>query len=186
ENVELFSSMGKNIVLGTTGWYDKKDEIEKIVKKQGNGLIWGSNFSIGMQMLFRIVRKAAALMDKVDGYDIMLHEMHHMRKKDSPSGSGISLANIILDEVSRKKGIFSETAHEQINPNKLHLSSTRGGEIHGTHTVYLDSLSDTIELTHRAKNRSGFAKGALTAARWIKGKTGFYKFDDILDELWQS
>lgn len=183
-NIKIFAEHGKNIVVGTTGWHDRTDEVRRIVEANNVGLIYGSNFSMGMQMFMRIVRRAGQLVDKLDGFDVMLHEMHHHRKKDSPSGSAVTLANILLEELSRKKSMQSETAHDAIESDKLHVSSTRGGEITGLHTVYIDSLADTLELTHRAKNRSGFALGALSAARWINGRKGMFEVGDMLKEIW--
>lgn len=183
-NLLACANLKKNIVIGTTGWYDKKDEFKSIVQESDIACVWGSNFSVGMQMFFRIVSSAASIVEKADDYDIMIHELHHKRKKDSPSGSAISIANIILDKVSRKKGILDDTARELIDEELIHLSSTRGGEITGIHTVYLDSYADVLELTHRAKNRTGFAVGSLLAAQWILGKKGFHDFSDVLNEIW--
>ena len=184
ENVEILAKHEKNIVIGTTGWQDDRLEIEDIVKESGIGVVWGSNFSLGMQMLFRIAKYAGKLVNKIDGYDVMLHEMHHKRKKDSPSGSALTLAEILLEELDFKNKILTETAHEKISPKDLHVSSTRGGEVTGNHTIYIDSAAESIELSHRAKNRSGFAAGALTAAKWIHGKSGFYEFSDVLKDIW--
>ncbi|MGA2297252.1 MAG: 4-hydroxy-tetrahydrodipicolinate reductase [FCB group bacterium] len=185
ENIKILSNMQKNIVLGTTGWLHKESIIKDMVKFSGIGFIHSSNFSIGMQMFSRTLRYASQLMNKIDGYDIMLHEIHHKRKKDSPSGTAMTLADIIIKEVDLKKEIITYAMDGPIAPEQLHVSSTRGGEIFGTHTVYIDSLADTIELTHRAKNRSGFAMGALTAAKWIHGKKGFFDFDEMLKNLWE-
>lgn len=185
ENIDILTKMRKNVVVGTTGWLDKLDYVKNNVERIGTGLVYGTNFSIGMQMFFRIVRNAAQLINKTSDYDIMLHELHHHRKKDSPSGSAKTIANIIIDEVETKNAILEDTARTKISPKMLHLSSTRGGEIFGRHTVYIDSIADTIELTHNAKSRHGFATGAITAAKWIKGKHGVYDFSTILDELWK-
>ena len=183
-NIEILTALGKNIVLGTTGWYDKKDMIEKMVADRGVGLVYGSNFSTGMQMFFRIVERSSKLINFSDEYDIMLHEMHHHRKVDSPSGSAKTLGDIIIANVDSKSKTYEETAHEKIDSEALHISSTRGGEITGTHTVYIDSGADTLELTHRAKNRSGFAGGAVKAAEWIHTKKGMHDFSDMLAGLW--
>lgn len=185
ENIKSIAKLHKNIVIGTTGWLDKLDEVREIVSEAGIGLVYSTNFSIGMQMFFRIVRNAAALMNKTDGYDIMLNEMHHHRKKDSPSGSAKTLANIILEEVDTKTTILDDTARSQIGKEMLHLTSTRGGEIFGKHSIYIDSLADTIELKHNAKNRYGFATGALQAAKWIFAKKGIYDFSDYLELMWK-
>ena len=184
DNVTKLAKMGKNIVLGTTGWYDREDELKSIVEKYDVGLVWGSNFSIGVQMFFRMVNKISEIVDKVEDFDIMMHEMHHYRKKDSPSGTAETLANIILENVARKTSKEINAIQGDVDRSKLHVSSTRGGEITGRHTIYIDSISDSIEVTHRAKNRSGFALGSLSAATWIKDKKGFYVFDDVLDSIW--
>lgn len=184
DNVRILTKMKKNVVLGTTGWYDKIKEIKELTEKHEVGLVWGSNFSIGMQMFFRIVDQAAYMMSKIDGYDILLHELHHSRKKDSPSGTALTLAKKIQRQLASKIEVLEETSHKQIETHQLHVTSSRGGEFPGTHTVYLDSLADTIELTHRARNRSGFALGALTAAKYIHGKKGFYEFSEMLEKIW--
>lgn len=184
KNVMILAEHKKSIVLGTTGWYDYKKEVKDIVEKNNVGLVWGSNFSIGMQMFFRITKEASRLMNKVENFDIMMHEMHHARKKDSPSGTAVSLANIIIEQVASKTKIEKNAIDGQIANDVLHVSSTRGGEVTGRHTVYIDSVSDSIELTHRAKNRSGFALGSLTAANWINKNKGFHSFDDLLNNIW--
>lgn len=180
KNVRNIAEAGKNIVLGTTGWYENYDEIKEIIEKNNVGLVWASNFSVGMNIFFKIIGFASELINKTDDYDIMLHELHHKRKKDSPSGTAESLAKIILERVSTKSEAFKETAHEQIKQEQLHVTSTRGGEIFGTHTVYIDSLADTLELTHRARSREGFALGSLKAAELIHGKKGMYEFPELL------
>jgi 4-hydroxy-tetrahydrodipicolinate reductase len=180
-NIEILASKKKSIIIGTTGWYSNFDKIRQIVEESGIGLVYGSNFSVGMQMFFRIVRKAASLLNNTQDYDIMLHELHHHRKKDSPSGTALSLAKIIQKEFQSKSKLLIDTSHGKIEPDQLHVTSTRGGEITGTHTIYIDSKADTIELTHRAKDRSGFAMGALMAAKWLYGKSGFYDFNEVMD-----
>jgi 4-hydroxy-tetrahydrodipicolinate reductase len=182
-NVEILTSKKKSIIIGTTGWYSKIDKIRQIVEESGIGLVYGSNFSVGMQIFFRIVRKAASLLNNTQDYDIMLHELHHHKKKDSPSGTALSLAKIIQEEFHSKSKLLIDTSHGKIEPDQLHVTSTRGGEITGTHTIYIDSIADTIELTHRAKNRSGFAMGALMAAKWLYGKSGFYDFNEVFESL---
>ncbi len=185
-NIETLCDLKKNIVVGTTNWQENKDYIRKRIEKAGVGMVYASNFSIGMRMFFKIIEQAAVLMNKTQGYDIFLHEMHHHRKKDSPSGTAVELADVILANVDAKKEVMKETVHGEIYPEQLHVSSTRGGEIPGYHSVIIDSLADTIELSHRAKNRSGFAMGAIIAANWIHQKKGFFNFDDVLKNIWQD
>jgi len=186
ENVKKLSLLKKNIVLGTTGWQAHTEEIEKWVKENDIGLVYGSNFSVGMQMFFRITEYTSKMLNKFDDYDIMLHEIHHRRKKDSPSGTAKSLAAIIMNEIKRKKRLVEDTMHGAIEPDMLHVTSTRVGEVAGTHSIMIDSEADSIQLIHRAKNRKGFAEGALLAAEWIHGKKGFYDFKDVMSDLWNK
>ncbi len=183
DNFNKIMSLGKSYVIGTTGWYDKIDHFKADTEAANGSCVWGSNFSIGMQTFYKIIENAGKFIDKIDEYDISVNEIHHRRKKDSPSGSAIAIANILLDNIERKTDIEEETCHEQIDKNAIHVSSTRLGAVTGTHTVYFDSQADTIELTHRAKNRTGFAKGALVAAKWIAGRKGFYSFNEVIDDL---
>jgi 4-hydroxy-tetrahydrodipicolinate reductase len=183
DNIKFLSGIGKNVVVGTTGWHDKLEEVGLIIEGSGTGLVYGSNFSVGMNIMYSIIRTAAGKVNSFPDYDVMIHEIHHKRKKDSPSGTALSIAKIILDEVNIKNRILSDMVNGQINPEVLHVSSLRGGEIPGTHTVIIDSPADTIEITHRAKNREGFAAGALLAAKWIAGRKGLFEFSEIFDQL---
>jgi 4-hydroxy-tetrahydrodipicolinate reductase len=180
ENIRILAEMGKNIVCGTTGWNEKKDYVRDLIISNNVGLVYASNFSIGMRLFFNIIEDSAKRFSGFTEYDVMLHELHHKRKTDSPSGTAITLAQILLDNLDSKTEIVSDKIEGRISPDVLHVSSTRGGEIAGTHTVYFDSFADTIELTHRAKNRSGLALGALKAVELIEGKKGFYEFGDLL------
>lgn len=183
KNLISFAEKGKNVVMGTTGWYDNKDEFKEIVDKNDIGFIWGSNFSIGVNLFFKIIENASKLAGNLDSFDWMIHEMHHKRKKDSPSGTAESLADIIIKNVNSKSGKETNKIDGQVDSSKLHVSSTRGGEINGRHTIYIDSISDSIELTHRAKNRKGFAQGSIVAANWIYSKKGFFNFKDVFEEI---
>ena len=179
-NVNIIAKIKKNLVIGTTNWEKHFDDVKSIVEKSNIGVLYSSNFSIGMQKFFKIVEYSAKLFNNFDDYDFMLHELHHKRKIDSPSGTALTLGNIVINELENKTEIVTETLHNKISPNSLHISSTRGGEIAGTHTIFIDSVADTIELTHRAKNRTGLARGALFAANLIFNKTGFYNFADVI------
>lgn len=185
-NVELFCALRCPFVIGTTGWYDKLSDVEAMVDAAGIGCVWGSNFSIGVQMFLRIVRTAAIMAHDSPDYDIMVHEWHHHRKRDSPSGTAISVAHVIIDEMERKNHIAVETQYEPIDPSALHVTSTRGGETVGRHIVTLDSAFDTIDIVHNSKNRSGFAHGALLAASWIAERKGFYEFTNVFPEIHAS
>jgi 4-hydroxy-tetrahydrodipicolinate reductase len=166
-----------DIVVGTTGWGAHLSEIKNSVKD--SGLLYTSNFSVGMNIFFRLVKRAAELMNNSPGYDPYIHEIHHRQKADSPSGTALTLAGILINGMDRKKEILTKPPDGKIAPEILHVSSTRTGTGSGTHTVGFDSEGDVIELRHVAKNRRGFALGALTAARWLRGRKGVYTMDDV-------
>ncbi|PYS32537.1 MAG: hypothetical protein DMG14_34300 [Acidobacteria bacterium] len=144
-----------------------------------SGLLYSANFSLGMNYFFRIVRRAAELMNRATEYDPYVHEIHHRQKVDSPSGTALRLAEILLEAIDRKKEILAKPPEGKIGPEMLHVSSTRAGVVAGTHTIGFDSEADSIELKHVAKTRRGFALGALTAARWLRGRKGIYTMDDV-------
>jgi 4-hydroxy-tetrahydrodipicolinate reductase len=180
ENIKKVAALGKNMVVGTTGWYDKMDEAKSIVEEANTGLIWSGNFSLGVNIFFRIVGNAANIIDKFDDYDVFVHEFHHNQKADSPSGTALMIGKLLISSIQRKDKIVTEELKRKIEPNELHVSSTRGGSIPGTHIVGFDSKADTIELKHVARSRQGFAVGALRAAEFIKGKKGFFDIDSMM------
>ena len=180
DNIESVAECGKSIVVGTTGWYDKLEQVKKLVKEKKIGFLYASNFSLGVNIFSQVVTDASRLFDKYSDYDVSIHEVHHKGKADSPSGTALSLGSAVLHSSKRKTEILHETSHGQIKPHQLHITSTRVGHVTGTHTVLFDSESDSIELVHRAKNRRGFALGAVVAAEWLKGKKGFYTMRDVI------
>ncbi len=181
-NISRYAEIGISCVVGTTGWYDRMDEVSGIVGER-IGCIWSGNFSVGVHLFFEMVRKAAAVMDGFGAYDCMVHEFHHNKKADSPSGTAAMIGKILIDGLDRKSAVVTEMLDRPIEAHELHVSSTRGGAIPGTHTVIFDSPVDSIELTHRARNREGFAAGSITAAEWIDGRKGFFSIDDLLQSL---
>lgn len=183
ENIKKISKFKKNIVVGTTGWYDKLEEVKKIVKEEKIGLIWSGNFSLGVNIFFKIIENSAKLINNFDDYDVFVHEFHHNQKADSPSGTAVMIGKILLENIKRKNKIVSEELKRKILPNELHISSTRSGSIPGTHIIGFDSSADTIELKHTARNREGFALGAIKAAEWINGKKGFYDINDMMKTI---
>jgi 4-hydroxy-tetrahydrodipicolinate reductase len=179
-NIETMVAWRKPLVIGTTGWLESLDRVKGLVRDHGGRLIYASNFSVGVNIFFRIVREASRLFEGQPSYDVALHEIHHTGKADAPSGTALSIADIILGEIGRKSGILATPPDGKIAPELLHVTSQRLGATVGTHSVSFDSPADTIELVHRAKDRSGFALGALMAARWIAGQgPGIYKFEDL-------
>jgi 4-hydroxy-tetrahydrodipicolinate reductase len=173
----------KPIVVGTTGWSNHLPKIEALVKKHQTGLIYASNFSLGVNIFFHLVRATAQVMDRFQDYDAFIQEIHHKNKLDSPSGTALTIGQLVLQYLHRKKELLSEPPLGKIRPEQLHLSSTRGGSVVGTHVLTFDSAADSIELKHTAKDRSGFALGSLLAADWIVGKKGLYTMDDLFQNL---
>ncbi len=183
ENIRRCAAAKTNMVMGTTGWYGDMGEAKGIVERSGIGFIYASNFSIGVNLFFRIVRNSARLMDKFPEYDVSGFEMHHTQKKDSPSGTARSLSDIILGGMERKDKAVYDRLDRKVEERELHFASLRCGETPGIHSIYFDSLADTIELRHAARGRTGFASGAVKAAEWIKGRKGFYTIDDLMEEV---
>lgn len=155
---------GIPLVVGTTGWYQHMDKVRELVNERKGAVLYGSNFSIGMNFFFKAIQAIAPVMKY--NYRGNIVERHHIHKKDKPSGTAVTIRKIL------------ESTGE-----KVEVASVREGETVGMHLVMLDSLNDTILFTHDAKSRVGFAEGAVRAAEWIKGKTGFYEFPEIVDQL---
>ena len=167
-NVEAAARAGVHVVVGTTGWSDKRGRVERMVQESGIGLVYGANFSLGMNLFFEIVSHSARLIGMLPQYDAYMCEEHHRAKKDAPSGTALNLLDLMRPHLS--------------NPN-LNIASVRAGSIPGTHVVGFDSEADTILLEHRARSRQGFAEGAVLAARWIAGRKGFYDFRQVFREI---
>jgi 4-hydroxy-tetrahydrodipicolinate reductase len=169
-------------VIGTTGWYDHLDEVQEMVDEQEASLLYAPNFSLGLAVARRALSAAGPLIDQLEDYDAFVHEMHHTKKVDSPSGTAEMLGEALVEMLDRKSYVETETQHDQIDPEALHVTSTRCGSVFGEHTVGFDGSFDRIELSHSAKSRAGFAYGAVRAAEWLNGRTGLYTLDDVLDD----
>lgn len=180
DHIRRYTELKLNAVIGTTGWYDEIDQVRSWMQGQDGAILYAPNFSIGVALVSRLAEAAAAMIDGLPEYDVSVHETHHRMKLDSPSGTALHLAQILLDKLSRKKRLETETQHQTIAADALHVSSARTGHVIGDHTISLDSPFDLIEISHHAKNRDGFAFGALRAAEWLKGKTGLFTLDDLL------
>ena len=166
-NAEACIRAGRNIVIGTTGWYDHLPRLRELVRTAGTGLLYGSNFSIGMNLFFEIVQASAPALNFE--YSGQIFERHHAQKKDAPSGTAVTLQKIIRESSSQK--------------DDLEIVSFREGDAVGMHELVFNSAADRIYLCHDAKSRRGFAEGAVLAAEWIAGKKGFYDFKDVWREL---
>jgi len=172
-------------VTGTTGWYEKLPEISRAVTEAGSSLLWSSNFSLGVNVFFRVAAHAAKLIDPFAEYDVGGIESHHNKKADSPSGTAKTLVERVLAQMTRKKKAAYETLERPPAADELHYASVRVGSVPGTHSLFFDSAADTIEITHTARNREGFAAGAVLAAQWLvtKKRTGVFSMDDALAEI---
>ncbi len=165
ENITACLHAGKNIVVGTTGWYSELPQVRKMVESGNSGLLYASNFSIGVNLFFEVARSAAAALQH--RYFGQIFERHHAHKKDAPSGTAISLQKLIQDT----------------SGTELEITSFREGDVVGMHELVLDSPSDTIYLCHDAKSRHGFAEGAVRAAEWLAGKKGCFDFKDVWRQM---
>ncbi len=158
------------LVVGTTGWLSEIEGVRRLVEGCDGALIYGANFSVGVQIFYRLAARAAELFRNVEAYDPFIEEAHHKRKRDAPSGTALQLEKIAAQGLGRE----------------VPVSSTRAGYIPGTHRLGFDSQADQIRITHEARSREGFAAGALMAAEWIVGRTGFYEFSEVFDQIIQS
>lgn len=181
-DIQKVADLGINLVVGTTGWYDHLPEVKRVVQKAKIGFIYAHNFSIGVNLFFQIVNSASKLISKYDSYDVYGVEIHHRGKKDSPSGTAKKLAEIISKNFTAKQKHQYEKLDRKIAPSELHFASIRGGTNPGRHEVIFDSPADDIILTHQAKNRTGFALGAVRAAEFIYNKKGFYNFEELFEK----
>ena len=164
-NIIRCAEGGVPIVVGTTGWYQHLEKVRELVRERKAAFLFASNFSVGVNLFFKAIQAVAPGMSK--GYHANIVEKHHAQKKDKPSGTAATIQKILQGTGS----------------NKVEIASLREGDTVGMHLVVLDSPNDTILLTHDAKSRLGFAEGAVRAAEWIQGKTGFYEFPEVIDEL---
>ncbi len=180
ENLKKLALLKKQVVAGTTGWYDQMDLVKTLVNDSGIGFIYASNFSIGVNIFLKIVEDATKTFNQFLSYDASGFEIHHKNKKDSPSGTAKSVASVILDKLDRKNNIVYDIVDRKIKDDELHYASIRAGANPGQHSVIFDSEEDTITLVHQARNRTGFAKGALIAAEFLQHKKGFYTINDLM------
>ncbi|WP_113654133.1 4-hydroxy-tetrahydrodipicolinate reductase [Pedobacter namyangjuensis] len=173
------------VVVGTTGWYGSLQEIKNDCLKSNNALLYGSNFSIGVNLFFHLNKVLAKLMNNYPAYDVQVEEIHHTQKLDAPSGTAMTIAEGIIDEVERKSEWLNEVVGtpipDVIKNEQLLIESHRIENVPGTHTVVYSSEVDDIEIKHTAHNRAGFALGAVVAAEWLLNKQGFYNIADVFN-----
>lgn len=166
-NVEACLLANVPLVEGTTGWNEEREAIKNLVQSKNGAFCYGANFSVGVNLFYKIADYASGLFAKFEDYEAFVEEQHHSRKRDAPSGTALKLKEIVAKNIKKD---FS-------------VSSTRAGNIPGTHRVGFDGSADQILLEHAARSREGFASGAILAAEWIRGKHGFWEFTDVIDEV---
>lgn len=184
-NIELCFEAGVPVVVGTTGWYERLQEVENTCRVGNKTMLYASNFSIGVNVFFHINKVLASVMNQYSQYEVQVEEIHHTQKLDSPSGTAITIAEGIIDHLDRKSEWVNELVGENtemvVRPEQLLIESHRIEDVPGTHTVIYSSEVDEIELKHTAHSRTGFALGALLAAEWLKDRQGFYNITDMFD-----
>ena len=163
------AELGLDMVIGTTGWQGRLDEARRMAESSGIGVVWASNFSLGVNVFYRVVEQAAQIFSAMQSYDPFIEDWHHKFKLDSPSGTALELQR----RMARHYG-----------DQEIPITSLRAGYVPSVHSVGFDSAADTVGLEHRARSRQGFAEGALLAAKWIAGRRGFYEFREVLDDLY--
>jgi len=168
------------VVVGTTGWLNKLDDVKQKCIEKNQTLFYASNYSIGVNLFFKLNEYLAKLMNQYPGYNVTMEEVHHVHKLDSPSGTAISLANQVIEKIDGKQKWVNHLAK---NRDELSIVSKRIDEVPGTHTVTYGSAVDEISITHLAHNRKGFALGAVIAAEWVKDKKGVFGMNDLMNEI---
>jgi 4-hydroxy-tetrahydrodipicolinate reductase len=176
DNIKKCLTSGVPVVVGTTGWYEHFESIKKMCDEKKGGLFYATNFSVGVNLFFKMNSFLAELMNKYAEYDVSMEEIHHIHKLDKPSGTAITLANQVIEKIDRKKN----WSIEKKDPETLFIKDIREGEVPGTHIIKYHSEIDDIEIMHKAHNRKGFALGAVIAAEYMKGKTGIHSMNDII------
>lgn len=181
ENYRKAWNVGVPVVSGTTGWNAVLPELKEEIADKGYTLFWASNFSLGVNLFFELNKRLAMMMNRYANYDVAMTEIHHTEKKDAPSGTAITLAEGILENLDRKsEWVLVDSQQSTVN-SQLGIEALREGKVPGTHIIKYDSEVDSITITHEAKSREGFALGAVVAAEFLVGKpAGFYSMTDLM------
>ncbi len=193
-NIRALLPLRIPLVVGTTGWRDSLGEIAELVDKHKASLLYASNFSIGVNLFYRIVSAAADMVSRFESeYDPAVFEAHHRQKADSPSGTGIDIARRVMEHFKGKTSLVTDAFTKKPESHEMHLASLRVGSVPGTHRVIFDSVADTIELSHTARTREGFASGAVHALEWLckpdssgRARTGVFTMDDVLNSMFSA
>lgn len=179
DNIRACIEAGVAVVSGTTGWTQRLPELQELCREKGGAMIYSSNYSLGVNIAFRLNRYLAELMNRFETYDVRIEEIHHTQKKDSPSGTAISLADDIAARLDRKQGWVNEPTNDE---SKIEIASVREGMVAGIHTVTYESEDDILEIRHTLKSRRALAAGAVAAAEFVYGRKGVFTIDDLFED----
>ena len=177
DNIIKYLKNDLKVVVGTTGWYDRFEEVKKVCEASNGSLLYGTNMSIGMNVMFFLNKKLASVMQQFPDYSVSMEETHHIHKLDEPSGTAITLAESIIEN---SDNLDSWTLEKEYKNNELPIDAIRQGEVTGTHEVTFQSSIDKISLRHEAFNRRGFSEGAILAAEWLQNRNGIFTMQDLL------
>ncbi len=189
ENVNALLKFDIPVVIGTTGWTEKENDVKKLIREHNGRVVFGSNFSLGVQMFIRFVNEAARLSANASFFDAAIHEVHHTEKADSPSGTALTLAKTWLNHSKKQKQIVSQIpAKGKVDESDFLVTAQRLGSVFGEHTLRLNSPWDEIELSHKARSREGFAVGAIKAAHWLASQkeSGYWLIENVVEEVLES
>lgn len=181
-NLQILANKMVPTVCGTTGWYDNLETIRLLFKNKA-AFLYASNFSLGVNIFWEITSSVSKIINRFSNYDIAVHETHHNKKKDSPSGTAITTANILLNNIKRKHNIITEISAQQTKSTDIQVSYTRCGNIIGDHEVIFSGLNDCIKISHQSYSRTSYANGSIECAKWIFNKKGFYNINDYIKEV---
>lgn len=176
QNISTCFELGVPVISGTTGWLEEYDNMVALCTKNNGAFLYGSNFSLGVNLFFELNSYLAKMMSNLQDYKVSMEEIHHTQKLDAPSGTAITLANSIIDNSA-----YTEWTLDNAQNNQIHIDAKRVDSVPGTHSVFYDSAIDQIEIKHTAHNREGFALGAVVAAEWIQNKKGIFSMKDVLN-----
>lgn len=182
-NINKFNALRVPLVVGTTGWYQEISEVKAHVADAKNALIYASNFSVGVNVFFKVVEAAAKIINKFPEFDISGLDIHHNKKVDSPSGTAMTAAQILIENIGRKSTAVYDKLDRAPESHEIHFASLRSGNVPGTHQIFLDSPAESVNIEVVARNREGYALGSVIAAEWLYDKQGFFKFEDLIDQI---
>ena len=178
DNIRRSFDLKLPVVIGTTGWYDKMEQVKEWCRTEDQAIFVAPNFSIGVNMMLQLTEKLSRMLNRFRNYDVSIEEIHHIHKLDAPSGTALMLARALMENLETKKKWSADLTDD---PSILYIASRREGEVTGTHIVRAESSFDSLEITHQARNRKGFAAGALLAAEWLLGRHGFFTMKDLME-----